>query len=250
MIPVRHYRIELDVEGFNTTNSGLIIVREGTDADMLPQHGVIEQTPLNAKFKKGDIAFVNHFILKGLYEEEGKYYLNVFENDIVAVRRGDKWIDGTMIAAEKIKREQREVSSIIITPDKAKKSEYYTQRYKTKEGIVWTYKNSNYAPPYLEDVTFLRPRYLVYNEDTDKCLNDFVVLKPHYESKDFKKSESGIYTPQKDQVQRGKATVVKNNKFNLKGDVLFLKSTHNELEHTDGLSTVRFQYILGCYEKN
>ena len=250
MISVRHYQIELDVDGFNKTKGGLIIEREGTNADTLPLHGVITKLPLNAKFKEGDTAYFSHFALSGVYKDGSRYLLNIPESDIYAIKRGDKWIRGTMIPAERIKREKRDISTVLITPETAKKEEYYNQRFKTDEGIVWIYKSSSIRPPYLKDRCFIRPNYIIYNETKDRCENDFVILKLHPEKDDFIKSESGIYLPQKVKQQRGKATVVKDNKYNLKGDVLFLKSTHNSIEHEEDLATVKFQYILGCYEKN
>jgi len=246
MIPVHHYQIEVDVDGFYKTEGGLYLDRIGSDADKHPLHGVITHTPINAKFKEGDEAYYNHFLVKNLVKDkDGRYTLTLKESDIMAVKRGDEWIDGVMRPAKKIKREQKK-SSIFVEQD----NEYYLQKFELDGDIVWVYKSSPYAPPYLEDYTFLRPEYLVYNETKDECLNDFIVMQLYDDKDEYKKTDSGILLPTKIVKQKGKAKVVKPNKYGIKGDVVFLKSKNNGLEHTEDLFAVRLQYLLGCYETN
>lgn len=245
MISVKHYLLEVDVDSFNKSEGGIILQRIGELHDTLPRHGKIIEVPLEGTFKKGDTAYFTHFESSRIYKKEGKHYINLPKESIIAVQRGEDWLEGTMIPADKIPREKPKTSIILQAGEK---QEYEDNRYLIDKEEVWVYPKSPYNIDYVSNKTFLRKSYLVYNKAKDQCLNNFVVLEVLDEQKDYS-VVNGIWREKKDVTQRGRARVVKNNKYGLEGEVVFLKSTNNKLGF-DNLATVRFQYILGCYEKN
>jgi hypothetical protein len=150
-----------------------------------------------------------------------------------------------MIPADKITKEKPQPPTLILTP--TEKKEYETHKFLVNGEVVWIYTNSSYGFDYLDKV-FLRPNYIIYNEAKDMCMDNFVVVELLDEQGGYEKVNN-IYVEAKSIRQRGRARVAKPNKFGLEGDIIFLKSTNNKLPF-DNLAAVRFQYILGCYEKS
>lgn len=245
MIPVKHYHIEVDVDSFYKTDGGLYLDRIGEQHDLVPKHGKILKTPIAAKFREGDLAYFMHFEAKRIYKKDGKNYIDLPESSIIAIQRGDEWLRGVMIPADKIPAKKK-TDSLIIT-DLSQKEEYETHKFIVDGEVVWTYTNSPYQFDYIDKV-FLRPNFIVYNESKGVSMDNFVILEVLDEGEEYS-AVNGIYRTKREVTQRGRARVARPNKYGLEGEVVFLKSTNNKLSF-DNLAAVRFQYILGCYEKS
>lgn len=251
MISLKYYELELDIEGFYKTSSGIFIERIGSEGNLIPLHGKITKVPVRGKFKVGDIAYFHHHNLKYRQDKlsNTKTELPITENDILAVKRGDEWIGGSRIPAKRLKKEEPTTSIIIVEKEDA--IDYESHRFEVDGEIVWIYTDSDYIFEYEPEMSFLRPEYIVYNESTEMCMNDFVVVRRDSESDEYMK-QGLIYLPEKILKQKGRGTVIKKNKYGLEGAINFRKSKHQNVSTPlgDDISAVQFHSIQVCYEKS
>jgi hypothetical protein len=242
MISYEYYTIELDIESFYKTASGIFIDKEGSIGEVLPLHGIIKDVPINGKFSKGDTAYFHHFKLKEIpldARKRDKLEIRLKEGEMISVNRDGQWIQASLIPATKIKKERSKFMEFEYG------DKYETQKFKLSNGdTVWVFKDSDYLIEYLPEVAFLREEFIIYNETQDTTHNGYVILRDTDSAKDLEKV-GNLLLPSKFVRQRGKAEVVKDSVYGLKGKVNYLKTTGSKLQ-IDGLSVSHINEIQGC----
>tara|TARA_R110000822_G_scaffold78394_3_gene187793 strand:+ start:2733 stop:3476 length:744 start_codon:yes stop_codon:yes gene_type:complete len=247
MISVKYYEVELDIEAFYRTESGLFIERVGSEGELIPLHGKILSTPIKSKFKKGDVAYFHHHNLKNRLDKTTniKTTLPIIEGDIIAVKRKGKWLQGAMIPAKRIKKPVENYLAY------EKQDGYESHRFEVDGEIIWIFTDSDYMFAYEPEMSFLRPQYITFNETKNESQNDFVIVERLDENIGYVQS-GGILIPEKLTKQKGKGTVIKPNKYKISGTLAYRKSNHQSTPITgyDNVAAIQFNSIQSCYEKD